>query len=264
MTATVAWIHVAPIKSLRIEERRSVVLTARGIADDRRFAIVDENGRWLNAKRVPSFVAVRPEFDGDRLTLHLPDGRRVSDVVELGDPVDVNIYRHRVSAHEVLGPFTEALSAVDGRAARLVRLDEAGSGVDRAGEGGAVTLLSVGALDAIAEAAQADGGVDPRRFRMNIGIAGVPAHAEDAWIARQVRIGDAVVVPLGNVGRCAVTTLDPVTGVSDLDTLAALARYRAGSDTSERLPFGVWARVARAGSVSVGDPVELVGERVAV
>ena len=99
--------------------------------------------------------------------------------------------------------------------------------------------------------------MDPRRFRMLFGIAGVPAHAEDEWIGRSVHIGQAVVVPTGNVGRCAVTTLDPESGESTLDTLAALARYRAAVDTTERLPFGVWARVERPGAVAVGDAVEV-------
>jgi len=90
---------------------------------------------------------------------------------------------------------------------------------------------------------------------MLFGVAGVEAHAEDAWIGSRVHIGSAVVVPGGNIGRCAVTTLDPTTGVSDLDTLAALATYRGGNVTSEPLPFGVWARVVQPGIVRVGDAV---------
>ena len=257
MNARIAWIHVAPIKSLQIQERERVHLARTGVDEDRRFCIVDENGRWLNAKRVPTFIAVRPEFQDGTLTLHMPDGRAVRGPIELGDKVPVSIYGRSVTAREVKGPFTEALSSLDGRTARLVRFDDPGEGIDRAGDGGAASLLSVAALDAMAEAAGADGPVDPRRFRMLFGISGVPAHAEDGWIGRQVRVGSAVVIPTGNVGRCAVTTLDPETGESTLDTLAALARYRSGVDTTERLPFGVWARVERAGDVAVGDEVRV-------
>lgn len=256
MRPHVAWLHVAPIKSLQIQERQRVTLTTRGVDEDRRFCIVDGSDRMLNAKRVAAFISVRPEFDEamSELTLHLPTGERVRGPVELGDPIMVSIYRRSVPAREIRGPFTEALSGLDGRPARLVRFDEPGEGVDRAGKGGSVTLLSAASLDALAEAATADGPVDPRRFRMLIGIAGVPAHAEDGWMGKRVRAGNAVVVPLGNVGRCAVTTLDPTSGISDLDTLAALARYR-GEDTTEPLAFGVWARVAEPGTVSVGDDV---------
>jgi len=92
---------------------------------------------------------------------------------------------------------------------------------------------------------------------MLFGVAGVAAHAEDTWLGIRVHIGSAVVVPGGNIGRCAVTTLDPRTGVSDLDTLAALAKYRRDEVTSEALPFGVWARVVQAGLVRVGDAVQV-------
>ena len=51
--------------------------------------------------------------------------------------------------------------------------------------------------------------------------------------------------------------LDPRTGISDLDTLAALATYRQGEVTSEPLAFGVWARVVQPGAVRVGDRIEV-------
>jgi uncharacterized protein YcbX len=91
---------------------------------------------------------------------------------------------------------------------------------------------------------------------MNFGIEGLAPHAEDGWIGKRVAIGAAVVVPQGHVGRCAITTQNPETGRADLDTLKALAAYRGALDTTEPLPFGVHAAVARAGRVRVGDPVQ--------
>ena len=91
---------------------------------------------------------------------------------------------------------------------------------------------------------------------MTFGIDGVEAHAEDGWLGRRVRLGDAVVVvPAGNVGRCAVTTHDPDTGLPSWDTLHVLQHTRGHLPTSEPLPFGVWAEVEHGGTVRVGDPV---------
>ena len=73
-----------------------------------------------------------------------------------------------------------------------------------------------------------------------------------------MRIGEAVVVPQGNVGRCVITTQNPDTGRTDLDTLKALAAYRGTLETTEPLPFGIHAAVAVPGRVRVGDSVELV------
>lgn len=257
MSPQVAWLHVAPVKGLAIQERQSVELRPYGVEDDRRLCIVDEGGGVLNAKRVPRFVSIRPTLDdaARHLGLLMPDGALVSGEIGLGDPVEISMYGGRAPAREVIGPWSEALSAEARRPVRLVRLERPGDGVDRAVDGAGATLLGAESLRAIAEAAGVTAPVDPRRFRMLIGVAGIEPHAEDEWIGRRVRVGGAVVVPSGNVGRCAVTTIDPVTGVADLDTLKALARYRSDEMTTEPLPFGVWARVSEPGRISVGDQV---------
>ena len=60
----VAWLHVAPVKGLRIEERERVELGLDGVEDDRRFCVVDETDRLLNGKRLASLttIAARLEF----------------------------------------------------------------------------------------------------------------------------------------------------------------------------------------------------------
>ena len=258
-TARVAWIHVAPIKALAIQELQEVELGRLGVENDRRFCIVDPDGSMLNAKRVQRFVAIRPHFDDAmrHLVLDMPDGSKVKATVDLGRATLVSIYGRSVGARVVDGPWADALSALAGRLVQLVRFDNPGEGVDRADEGAGASLLAEESLHAIAKAAGVTAAVDPRRFRMLFGIGGVEAHAEDNWIGSRVHIGSAVVVPGGNIGRCAVTTLDPRTGVPDLDTLAALAKYRKEEVTSEPLAFGVWARVAQAGVVRVGDAVHV-------
>src|SRR4029079_5197190 len=84
------------------------------------------------------------------------------------------------------------------------------------GVAGAATLLGTGSLRAMARLLGVQD-VDGRRFRMNFGVDGLAEHEEDEWLHRRVRIGQAVVVPQGNVGRCAVTTQNPETGAPDLD-----------------------------------------------
>ncbi|HKY50295.1 MAG TPA: MOSC domain-containing protein [Candidatus Limnocylindria bacterium] len=255
----VAWIHVAPVKGLRIEERDSVELGPHGVDDDRRFCIVDvETDRVLNGKRFAPITTIVPRFEpaSDRLELRLPSGDVVSGDVRLGEPTNVAIYGGHVAAGRIVqGPWAAALSAEFGRELRLVRFDSPGNGHDRAGSAAGATLLSVASLERLQEEAQSSEPVDPRRFRMLFGVAGAKAHEEDEWIGRRVAVGDAVVVPAGNVGRCVTTTRDPETADPDLDTLHLLARYRREAATTEPLAFGVWARVERAGAVRVGDTV---------
>jgi hypothetical protein len=87
-------------------------------------------------------------------------------------------------------------------------------------------------------------------------IDGVGEHEEDEWIGRRVRVGDAVVMPLGDVGRCVTTTRDADTGEFAFATLDTLAAYRREGMT-EPLPLGVYGDVVEPGRVRVGDPVAL-------
>ncbi len=117
-----------------------------------------------------------------------------------------------------------------------------------------MSLVSRGSLERLRQEAAAGRPVDGRRFRMTFEIDGVEPHAEDAWIGISVRIGSAAIGVTGDVGRCLVTSHDPDTGVTDLDTLGTLAHYRRDGHT-EPLPFGVYCRVTAPGRVSIGDAV---------
>ena len=254
----VAWIATAPVKGLRLSLRDEAVLGRTGIEGDRAYYLVDAEGRLTNAKRAGGILRATAEANGELLRVRLADGSEVEGEVELGVPVETVFYGRPVRGRVVRGPWASALSALAGVPLTLVRADEPGAGLDRGAEA-AASLVSTAALEALARAAGVDGPVDGRRFRMTFGVAGVAAHAEDTWLGRQVAVGEAVLVPRGNVGRCRVTTLGPETGISDLQTLDAIAAYRAEIETTEPLPFGVWCEVAEPGRVAVGDPVEVVG-----
>jgi uncharacterized protein len=251
--ANVAWLSVAPVKGLALVAREEIVLEPFGVADNRRFYLVDENGRKVNGKDCGPLVSVRPQWNeaSEMLTLALPDGSIVEGRVELDGEVATDFYGARsVPGRYVLGPWSEALSAHAGRPLRLVQTAVPGAGVDRGP--GPVTMLSRASLATLA--AQLGEPVDERRFRMLIGLEGTRPHEEDEWLGHDVRVGEAIVRPLGNVGRCAVTTQHPDTGEPDLDTLNGLAAYR--HDGTERLPFGVYGSVVRPGRIRVGDAVE--------
>ena len=187
------------------------------------------------------------------LELRFPDGDVVSGEVATDGAVETRLYRKPLMADRVVGPWADALSSFAGQDVTLVRPREYHA-TDRGSRGG-VSLVSTAALDALA-AETGSGPVDGRRFRMLFGVDGTGAHAEDAWVGRRVRIGDAVAELHGNVGRCVITTQHPDTGVRDLDTLRTLKEYRGEVPTTERLPFGVWGEVVEPGTVRLGDPVE--------
>jgi uncharacterized protein YcbX len=255
MVASVAWIAIAPVKALALVRREEVELEPTGVRDDRAFYLVGDDGRMVNGKVASELVRVVPDYDAEseRLRLILPGGAVLAGQVDLGAGVTTDFFGRPVTGRLVDGPWSEALSEVAGRPVQLVRADRPGTGVDR-GPGAGVSLVATASLDALAAAAGVEQ-VDSRRFRMLFGVEGIAAHAEDEWIGRRVQIGEAVVLPRGNVGRCAVTTQNPDSGVADLDTLRVLEEYRGDVETTEPRPFGVWGMVVVPGRVRIGDTV---------
>jgi len=169
----VAWLHVAPVKGLRIEERERVELGPSGVEDDRRFCVVDETGRLLNGKRLASLTTIAARFDLETGHLHLrfSNGSSVGGTIAVSTPITVTVYGHAAPGHLVDGPWTAALSDELGRSVRLVRFDGPGNGHDRADDAAGATLLSTGSLERLRHEAGSVEPVDPRRFRMLIGVS---------------------------------------------------------------------------------------------
>jgi hypothetical protein len=253
--ASIVRISIAPVKSCALVHPESVMLEPEGVVGNRRFWLRDERGALYGGKRDGTLQRVHPVWEEStrRLSLSFPGGERVEGIVELGDPVEVELYRLPLPSHRVIGPWEAALSRYVGRPLQFLWADH--GAVDRTPEGGTVSVVSRGSLERLREEAGAADAIDGRRFRMLFEIDGVAAHEEDEWMSGQVQVGDAVLALNGDVGRCVVTTQNPDTGESDLDTLGVLARYRR-EGRFEKLPFGVYGSVAVPGRVRVGDAVQ--------
>jgi uncharacterized protein YcbX len=254
--ATVARISIAPVKGLALVERDAILLEGSGVRENRRFHIVDADGRRYNQLRNGALVQIRPEYDGDRLALRFPDGTVAEGEVALGDEITTDFYGRPVDGRVLEGPWSGALSDWAGRALRLIQ-SAPGAAIDRGG--GHVSLVSRASLEELGRHTGGNGAADGRRFRMLFELDGCESHEEDTWLKQRVRIGEAVAYLRHDVGRCAITTQNPDTGAPDLDTLRTIREYRgetANESGKRHIPFGVYGEVVDPGRVAVGDTVE--------
>jgi uncharacterized protein YcbX len=251
----VSRLSVTPVKGFAVWHPDEVMLGAEGVAEDRRFYLVDADGLRFGALRHGPLVRFSARYDAtsDELVFRLPDGSDVAGTVEVAEPITTDFYGREVAGHVVRGPWADAVSADVGREVRVVRADRPGDGVDR-GKGGGVTLLSDASVEELSR--QSGEGVDARRFRMLIAVTGTEPHEEDSWIGGEVEIGGARVRVNGHVGRCAITTQSPETGVRDFDSLRAIKDYRGQNPCTREIDFGVYGQVVAPGRVRVGDPVQ--------
>ncbi len=91
--------------------------------------------------------------------------------------------------------------------------------------------------------------LNPLRFRPNLVIEGLGAWGEFDWIGKTISVGDAELEIVKRTERCAATDVDPDTGRRDTAIPAVLQRTWGHTD------FGVYARIARGGTIALGDAV---------
>ena len=73
-------IYTAAVKSLALQQWESVSVGPSGIAEDRRFHLIDGGGRLLTQRQRPQLARVASVYDveNDHLTMTFPDGLELS------------------------------------------------------------------------------------------------------------------------------------------------------------------------------------------
>lgn len=94
--------------------------------------------------------------------------------------------------------------------------------------------------------------LEMERWRANIWLDDVDAWDELSWIGQTIRIGTAEFEIRETCVRCMLTAANPVTGLRDVDTLAALQNSFGHKN------FGVYAVVTKDGRVACGDTCEVL------
>jgi uncharacterized protein YcbX len=270
----VAALHVYPVKSCRGLDVPSAVVEPWGLAGDRRWMVVDGNGRFLSQRKEPRLALIRGAPGvadavargeapaGGGLRLCAPDLPPLSVAAPVSGPrVRARVWRDDLVVR-LAGPEAEEwLSAYLGRPARLVWLDDprqrpVASSYARAGEpvnladGFPMLLTSAASLEHLN--GRLDEPLPMNRFRPNLVVSGSAPWAEDAW--RRLRIGDVVLRVAKPCGRCVVTTTDQETLERGPEPLRALAAYR---NLGGQLVFGQNLVPETTGTIPMGDPVEV-------
>jgi uncharacterized protein YcbX len=244
-------IYISPVKSLALASLDRAWLDKPGIPGDRAFHLADDRGRLVTQREVPSLVQLHAAYDADTDALHItfPDGRTIAGSADPSAPATTSFWGNwDVEGHDVRGELPAALSAFAGQPLRIVKGTTAGRSFD----GYPLSICSTASVEALRSAAGVDA-VDARRFRQNIMFDADRPHIEDEWLGREVRIGEARVRMKIRDSRCVMTTHNPDTGETDLNTLKIIASYR--TDQPKEVNFGVYATVVEPGFVAVGDAI---------
>ena len=265
-----ASIHIYPMKAARAVDLDESLVEPWGLAGDRRWLLVDEDGRFVSQREEPSLarVVVTPLTGTISVTSAGVPGRQIA-APAAGD--GANMLKVTVWGSTVLaaaaGPAGDAwFSAYLGRPVRLVYLDDPtrravdpefgrdGDVVNFA-DGYPLLLTSTASLDELGRWLSGDGAqpVPMTRFRPNAVVTGAPPWAEDHW--RRIRIGAVEFRVVKPCGRCVVTTTDQITGEVGSQPLKMLGRRRR---FGQQLVFGQNMIPDGPGLIRAGDLVEVL------
>ena len=292
-TVAALWRH--PVKSMLGESVTEVAVDQRGVAGDRRWALLDtETGRVASVKRPRrwgAILACRSELAGSLVRITLPDGTTVRSTDRRVDDRLSAVTGRRVTLVDQLplgAAMEKELPAVEG----LLPPDSAGRA--HPGEPGEVLvegpiaqaappgtfvdfapvhLVTTATLRRLGTLLSDDDPVPAIRFRPNLvlhieddgdGDGGADAGGdwpEQAWVGRTITIGDVALRVMIPTPRCAVPALPHGDIPPDRRVLPAVATH-ARVDVGDLGPHGcvgVYAQVVRPGSIAVADRFSVAG-----
>lgn len=263
-----------PVKSLGGTSVARAAVTAQGLLQDRRWALVDVEGRPVTARECPTLLSITAEAteDGGALLTAADGGSvRLPPVDPTAEQVDVGFSR---VDRLVLGDAGASawMSHRTGRELRLVRMTEntarelGASHGGRPGEtmnlsdAGPILLVSETSVQrlrdwVLEESEQEWVDLDEAigRFRANVVVDGAEPFAEDTW--ERVSIGGTTYRHGELCDRCVMTTIALDTFETTPEPIRTLARHRRWDGTTW---FGV-RLVPELGSarghIAVGDDV---------
>ena len=277
-TPRVTRLVVYPVKGCAGQVCDQVVVGARGLAWDRRWMFVGEDGAFLSQRQFPALATIRAWVAGGELRLSHP--RADSEVVIPVTPPAaatrrrVRIWRDEVDAvclpragalaTELLGHPCE-LVFMPGEVQRRVNPAFAGPD-DLVGFADAYPVLLVGEASLADLNARLAVPAPVDRFRPNVVVSTVAPFVEDGW--GELEIGGARLCGVKACERCAVPTVDQDTGErrgpEPIRTLSTYRRLGGKGGGSGGVFFGQNLVVRHGGKIALGDPVTVLGRTPAV
>lgn len=268
-------LNVYPVKSTRGLPVAQAEVEPWGLADDRRWMVVDDSGYVVTARVRPALLGVRVTPLGrGRVLLEGPHAAGIEvDATTSREYVPVQIWKNTLEAVRPSVTADAWFGKLLDDDVRLVWLDDPtrrpvnpayGLPADRVSFADAFPLLATttGSLarlnDWVVEEALLRGEVPPeaplpmRRFRPSVVVDNAEPFAEDTWC--KLRIGDVPFRAVKLCDRCVLTTIDPDTQSRGKEPLRTLARHR---NWDGKVWFGMNLVPDGTGVVRVGDEVEV-------
>lgn len=266
-------LNIHPLKSGRAIAREAVAVNLDGFEGDRRFMLVEPDGRFITQREMQALAQVEAShIDGG---VHLKrGGDEISVRFDPDRRLNVQVWSSEVDAAVADDAVNDTLSAWFGRPVKLAHMDASAErfvGAEWAGtaapvgfaDGFPVLITTTGSLADLNRTLVGKGqepvGMD--RFRTNILVDCDDAWDEDSW--ESVEIGGIRFDLVKPCARCIMTTQDQITGERvGGNPIQGLAEKRMSADRRVAGVLFGWNAVPRnEGTLKLGDEVRIIGRR---
>ncbi len=268
-------LNIYPVKSTRGRAQTSAEVEPWGLADDRRWMVVDDAGYVVTARVRPALLGVTvTPLERGRIRLESAHAAPLEvDATGAREYVPVQIWKNTLDAVRPSAAADAWFGKLLDQDVHLVWLDDPtrrpvnpayGLPADRVSFADAYPLLltTTGSLDRlndwIVEEALLRGEEPPaeplpmRRFRPSVVVDSADPFAEDTWC--KLRIGDVAFRAVKLCDRCVLTTIHPDTQQRGKEPLRTLARHRRWDG---KVWFGMNLVPDGTGRISLGDDVRV-------
>jgi uncharacterized protein YcbX len=256
-------LNIYPVKSLRGLALTTMSLGSMGPAWDRRWMLVDGNGRFISQREEIRLCLVDVALEQGHLLLSAPQQVPISVPVDgAGQSCEVEVWDDLVEAVDCGDAAARWCADFLQRDCRLVYMPDsyhrqvdlaygrAGDAVSFA-DGFPLLLISQASLIDLNQRLSTP--VAMARFRPNIVVSGCDAFAEDCWPA--VKIGDLDFDLVKPCSRCVIPSINPETAQKNPEVVRQLASYRRKAGN---VYFGQNLIHRDQGIISLGDRLTVV------
>jgi len=251
MAAAISEIWIYPVKGMRGTALRESSVEPRGLQYDRRWMVIDADGRFLSQREQPTMATLEARIDQGALTLGY-EGDWIE--VPVGhEPIAATVWRDTVAAYECGSKVAGWLSDRLGQPCRLVEMKAdshrpvASGGEVSFADGYPLLLIGQSSLDDLNSRLFEP--LPMNRFRPNVVVTGLVPFKEDDL--QDFDLGSVGFTGIKRCARCLVTTTDQRTGQRlGPEPIARLSDYRL---IDGKALFGVNLTPRTEGQIRIGD-----------
>lgn len=264
---SISQLYIYPIKSLGGIAVTSATVTNRGLQNDRRFMLVDENNQFLTQREHRTMALLKTAIEDNELIVYhkdnpaeklrlplVPETSALTAMVKIWDDWCEGQYIGEEADKwfsDMLN-FSCHLVYMPGSTERKVDVSYAlNDEITAFSDGYPVLLISQSSLDDLNS--RMEEALPMNRFRPNIVITGTQPFEEDTM--EQFNINGINFYGVKLCARCVITTTNQDTGDTGKEPLKTLAQYRR---IDNKVLFGQNVLCHGNGVVRVGNEIKIV------